>query len=217
MCSTTTICCFQNRWPSWISGWSNKVGNSERGWTPEASGKWFCWFAAASEIISKNVYWVVGLFTSFSFLSCCKNSPCIIIRALFCEQVLLSVGPKKRAILTTSSKKVDTTPASNHDETERPKGLSCRPPRPPLGEVQNNLVQPCTPKKLGGYLCQHPDVKKLHVSDTSDKENQPCTPGLLTAAHWYRLMCSIKKPWMHQALHFQTWWTWSSEGLSLWS
>lgn len=99
-----------------------------------------------------------------------------------CGQLLLSVGPKKRFIYSTP-RKLGTTPAHNQDEPEHPKGLSCRPPRAVLGDVQINLVQPCTPKNSGGYSYQRPDGRKSQVSDTSEKENRPYPTGLVTATN----------------------------------
>ena len=98
------------------------------------------------------------------------------------EQLLLSVGSKKRAIYSTP-RKSGTTPAPNQDEPEQAKRPSCRPPRPVLGEVQSNLLQPCAPKDLEGYTCQHPGVRKSHLNDTSEKENRSCPQGLVTATH----------------------------------
>ncbi|XP_024371435.1 uncharacterized protein [Physcomitrium patens] len=57
-----------------------------------------------------------------------------------------------------------------------------RPLRKALGEIKN-LLQPCILKDLGGYICKFPDVGKLLKSDISEKENQPCLQGSITAAH----------------------------------
>ena len=104
----------------------------------------------------------------------CRCSKELIQKSILCGQQLYPGGAKNRASLPTSSRKLETIPARNRDETELSRGPNCRPPRPALGEVQHNLLQPCSSNDA--------DTKKLRKCDPSEKENQQCARFLLTAS-----------------------------------